>query len=53
VPILPPGRDAVASIAINLTSARLPRERIPELISLLSREVQDIEAQLNPLEKGV
>lgn len=53
VPILPPGRDAVASIAINLTSARLTRERIPELVSLLSREVQDIEAQLNPLESRV
>lgn len=53
VPILPPGRDAVASIAINLTSARLTRERIPELVSLLSREVQGIEAQLNPLESSV
>ncbi|GAA3102491.1 IclR family transcriptional regulator [Rhizobium viscosum] len=52
VPILPPGRDAVASIAINLTSARLTRERIPELVTLLLREVRDIEAQLNPLESG-
>jgi len=53
VPILPPGRDAVASIAINLTSARLTRERIPELVTLLMREVRDIEAQINPLESRV
>ena len=51
VPILPPGRDAIAAIAINLTSARLTTERIPELAGLLAKEVGEIEAQLNPLEE--
>ncbi|OWW02366.1 transcriptional regulator [Rhizobium sp. R72] len=49
VPILPPGRDAIASIAINLTSPRLTAERTPELVGLLTREVREIEQQLNPL----
>lgn len=51
VPILPPGRDAIAAIAINLTSARLSAERIPELFTLLKKEVAEIETQLNPLEE--
>ena len=51
VPILPPGRDAIAAIAINLTSARLSAERIPELFTLLKKEVGEIETQLNPLEE--
>jgi DNA-binding IclR family transcriptional regulator len=49
VPILPQGRDAIASIAINMTSPRLSAERIPELVGLLTREVRKIEEQLNPL----
>ncbi|WFR97822.1 IclR family transcriptional regulator [Rhizobium tumorigenes] len=49
VPILPPGRDAIASIAINMTSPRMAAERIPELVDLLTREVRKIEEQLNPL----
>ncbi len=49
VPILPSGRDAIASIAINLTSPRLTAERIPELVALLKSEVREIEQQLNPL----
>ncbi|MBZ9792667.1 IclR family transcriptional regulator [Rhizobium sp. 3T7] len=49
MPILPPGRDAIASIAINLTSPRLTAERTPQLVSLLTREVREIEKQLNPL----
>lgn len=53
VPILPPGRDAIASIAINLTSPRLSPERIPELVGLLKNEVQQIEVQLNPLADGL
>jgi DNA-binding IclR family transcriptional regulator len=51
IPILPPGRDAIAAIAINLTSARLSEKRIPELFTLLKKEVGEIEAQLNPLEE--
>ena len=49
VPVLPSGRDAIAAIAINLTSPRLSPERLPELVTLLSTEVREIEAQLNPL----
>ncbi len=49
VPILPPGRDAIASIAINLTTARLSEDRVPELVDLLSSEIRSIETQLNPL----
>jgi DNA-binding IclR family transcriptional regulator len=49
VPILPQGRDAIASIAINMTSPRLAAERIPELVGLLTKEVRKIEEQLNPL----
>jgi DNA-binding IclR family transcriptional regulator len=53
VPILPPGRDAIASIAINLTSARLTPGRIPELVELLTKEIREIEGQLNPLADGL
>jgi DNA-binding IclR family transcriptional regulator len=53
VPILPSGRDAIASIALNLTSPRLTPERVPELVELLTREVRDIEVQLNPLADGL
>ncbi|MBD9375489.1 IclR family transcriptional regulator [Rhizobium sp. ARZ01] len=51
VPILPPGRDAVAAIAINLTSARLTDERLPHLVEMLKGEVRKIEASLNPLDE--
>lgn len=50
VPILPTGRDAVASIAINLTSARLSEERLPILVDMIKAEVRTLEASLNPLE---
>ncbi|MDQ0473032.1 DNA-binding IclR family transcriptional regulator [Labrys wisconsinensis] len=50
VPILPRGRDAVAAIAINMTSARLSQDRLPVLVSTLTNEVRQIEAELNPLE---
>lgn len=50
VPILPQGRDAVAAIAINMTSSRLPNERIPDLLALLQPEVRQIENAVNPLE---
>jgi DNA-binding IclR family transcriptional regulator len=53
VPILPSGRDAIASIALNLTSPRLTPKRVPELVELLTREVRDIEVQLNPLADGL
>lgn len=50
VPILPRGRDAVAAIAINMTSARLPPDRLVPLVGLLQQEVRQIEEMLNPLE---
>jgi len=49
VPVLPAGRDAIASLAINLTSPRLTADRLPQLVALLTSEVRKIEAQLNPL----
>ena len=53
VPILPPKRDAVASIAINMTSARLAPERLSELLDLLRTQVARIEETINPLEGTV
>lgn len=50
VPILPPRRDAVASIAINMTSARLGPERLNGLLELLQTQVRRIEEAINPLE---
>lgn len=50
VPILPPKRDAVASIAINMTSARLGSERLNKLLALLRVQVAHIEETINPLE---
>ena len=50
VPILPQGRDAIASLAINMTSARLEPDRLAELVALLKAEVAGIEQMINPLE---
>ncbi len=50
VPILPPGRDAVASIAINMTSARLEPARLDELVNLLRAHIGQIETAINPME---
>ena len=44
MPILPQGRDVMAALAINMTSARMPPEGIPELVASLRREVNEIEA---------
>jgi DNA-binding IclR family transcriptional regulator len=52
LPILPQGRDAIASIAINMTSARLEPDRLTELVALLKAEVSDIEHMINPLERS-
>src|SRR4030095_2284112 len=52
VPILPQGRDAIASLAIHMTSARLEPERLTELVGLLKAEVSDIERTINPLERS-
>ena len=53
IPILPPKRDAVASIAINMTSARLGSERFNDLLQLLRVQVARIEEAINPLEESV
>jgi DNA-binding IclR family transcriptional regulator len=53
VPILPQKRDAVASIAINMTSARLAPERLNALLELLRTQVAGIEDAINPLEGTV
>lgn len=53
VPILPQKRDAVASIAINMTSARLAPERLNALLELLRAQVARIEDAINPLEGTV
>ncbi|MEN3376954.1 MAG: hypothetical protein V7604_2309 [Hyphomicrobiales bacterium] len=53
VPILPPKRDAVASIAINMTSARLNPDRLRELVARLRHEIEAIERTINPLERDV
>jgi DNA-binding IclR family transcriptional regulator len=50
VPILPRGRDAIAALALNMTSARLTEERLPLLLGMLRREVKELEDSLNPLE---
>jgi DNA-binding IclR family transcriptional regulator len=50
VPILPRGRDAIASLAINMTSTRLDKDRLPALVDLLRGEVSGIERTINPLE---
>ena len=50
VPILPQGRDAVASIALNMTSARLDSAQPEKLVARLRREVSQIEQVINPLE---
>jgi DNA-binding IclR family transcriptional regulator len=50
VPILPTGRDAIASIAINMTSARLDATRQGQLVEVLREQVARVEAIINPLE---
>ena len=46
VPIQPGGRDVVASISINMTSARLSADRRDQIVGFLKREVEEIEASL-------
>jgi DNA-binding IclR family transcriptional regulator len=53
VPILPQGRDAIASIAVNMTSARLEPARLDHLVGLLRQEVHQVEQVINPLEADV
>ncbi|AYD00648.1 IclR family transcriptional regulator [Neorhizobium sp. NCHU2750] len=48
MPILSDRRDPIAAIAINLTSARMTPERVPQLVDLLRREILAIEQALGP-----
>ena len=50
VPILPKNREAIASTAINMTSARLQPKRLKGLIDLLRTEVRAFEELINPLD---
>jgi DNA-binding IclR family transcriptional regulator len=47
VPIRPKGRDVVAALSINMTSARLAQARLPALLAMLRQEVAMVEAQLS------
>jgi len=49
VPIRPQGRDVIAALTINMTSARLTPKRLKDLLAALRREVQEIERQVNPM----
>jgi DNA-binding IclR family transcriptional regulator len=50
LPIVPKGRDVVASLALNMTSSRLATDRLPDLISMLKQEVNGIERELSPFD---
>ena len=50
VPIAPKGRDVVAALAINMTSSRLPDERIESIADRLKAEVAIVASELNPLQ---
>ena len=50
VPIAPKGRDVVAALAINMTSSRLPDERIGSIADRLKAEVAMVASELNPLQ---
>ena len=47
VPIRPKGRDVIAALSINMTSARLAQARLPALLAMLRQEVAMVEAQLS------
>ncbi|WP_051441046.1 DNA-binding IclR family transcriptional regulator (plasmid) [Ensifer sp. WSM1721] len=43
MPIRPQRRNIMGALVINATSARMPQERIPQLLKSIKREVQTIE----------
>jgi hypothetical protein len=51
--VRPPKREAVASIAINMTSVCLASDRISELLTLLRTEVRLIEEAIDPLKGAI
>jgi DNA-binding IclR family transcriptional regulator len=48
VPIVIASGGVAGAIAINMTSARLRKGRLKELIEILRREVAEIERTINP-----
>lgn len=50
VPIRLNGREAIGSISINMTSARLKDDRLSELVSMLIDKVSMVELHINPLQ---
>jgi DNA-binding IclR family transcriptional regulator len=48
VPIVITSGEVAGSIAINMTSARLRKGRLHELVGILRREVEEIERTINP-----
>lgn len=50
IPIRLKDREAIGSISINMTSARLKDDRLVELIELLTKKAESIEMRINPLD---
>lgn len=50
MPIRLSGREAIGSIAINMTSARLKEERLDKLVTQLQEKIAEAELHINPLE---
>jgi DNA-binding IclR family transcriptional regulator len=48
VPIVITSGEVAGSIAINMTSARLRKGRLHELVGILRREIEEIERTINP-----
>ena len=50
VPIRLKGRDAIGSIAINMTSARLKEDRLEDLVGQLKSKISEIDMLISPLD---
>ncbi len=50
VPIRLRGREAIGSISINMTSARLKEDRLAQLVAMLTEKTTNLGLQLNPLQ---
>lgn len=50
VPVRLNGREAIGSISINMTSARLKEDRLAELVAMLVEKAASVELHLNPLQ---
>jgi DNA-binding IclR family transcriptional regulator len=52
MPIRPAGRDVVAALTLNLTTARLANQRQERIVALLRAEIAAIETQLTKLPRS-